>query len=153
MKREDQQDATIRCLLLTSVSTCFGHHYAHLQENKAPVTAFGVLFCNRLRYFYNNLKTLSSNTSLTPRSFYTRYVDDILFIYESMRTNPDNILQYIDSIHRNIQLSPTMESANNINFLDLSITKRSTCLNINILTQTYLNWHHHQFPLQPPAWA
>jgi len=39
MKREDQQDATIRCLLLTSVSTCFGHHYAHLQENKGPVTA------------------------------------------------------------------------------------------------------------------
>jgi len=44
MKREDQQDATIRCLLLTSVSTCFGHHYAHLQENKGPVTTFGVLF-------------------------------------------------------------------------------------------------------------
>ena len=47
MKREDQQDATIRCLLLTSVSTCFGHHYAHIQENKGPVTAFGVLFCNK----------------------------------------------------------------------------------------------------------
>jgi len=45
MKREDQQDATVRCLLLTSVSACFGHHYAHLQENKGPVTAFGVLFC------------------------------------------------------------------------------------------------------------
>jgi hypothetical protein len=44
MKREDQQGATIRCLLLTSVSTCFDHHYAHLQENKGPVTAFGVLF-------------------------------------------------------------------------------------------------------------
>jgi len=44
MKREDQQDETIRYLLLTSVSTCFGHHYAHLQENKGPVTAFGVLF-------------------------------------------------------------------------------------------------------------
>ena len=43
MKREDQQDATIRCLLLTSVSTCFGHHYAHLQKNKGPVTAFGVV--------------------------------------------------------------------------------------------------------------
>ena len=47
MKREDQQDATIRYLLLTSVSTCFRHHYAHLQENKGPVTVFGVLlwFC------------------------------------------------------------------------------------------------------------
>jgi hypothetical protein len=40
MKREDQQDATIRCLLLTSVSTCFGHNYAHLQENKDPVTCY-----------------------------------------------------------------------------------------------------------------
>ena len=47
MKREkNQQDATIKCLLLTSVSTCFGHHHAHLQENKGPVTAFGVFwFC------------------------------------------------------------------------------------------------------------
>ena len=44
MKREYQQDVTIRCLLLTSVSICFGHKYAHLQENKGPVTAFGVLF-------------------------------------------------------------------------------------------------------------
>jgi len=39
MKTEDQQDATIRCLLLTSISTCFGHLYAHLQEIKGPVTA------------------------------------------------------------------------------------------------------------------
>ena len=44
LKREDQQDATIRCLLLTSVSTCFGHYYAHLQLNKGPVTAFSLLF-------------------------------------------------------------------------------------------------------------
>ena len=45
-KRENQQDTTIRCLLLTSVSTCFGHHYAHLQENKGPVTTFGVLLAS-----------------------------------------------------------------------------------------------------------
>jgi len=46
-EKKNQQDATIRCLLLTSISTCFGHHYAHLQENNDPVTAFGVLswFC------------------------------------------------------------------------------------------------------------
>jgi hypothetical protein len=44
MKREDQQDATVECLLLASVSTCLGHHYAHLQNNKGPVTVFGVLF-------------------------------------------------------------------------------------------------------------
>ena len=31
------QDATIRCLLSNSASTCFEHHYAHLQENKFRV--------------------------------------------------------------------------------------------------------------------
>ena len=41
-ERENQQDATIRCLLSTSLSTCFGHHYAHLQDNKDRVTACGV---------------------------------------------------------------------------------------------------------------
>jgi len=47
MKREDQQHVTIRYLLLTSISTCFGHHYAHFQVIKDPVTAFGVFlwFC------------------------------------------------------------------------------------------------------------
>ena len=46
-ERENQQDATIRYLLSTSVSKCFGHHYAHLQENKDRVTAYGLLlwFC------------------------------------------------------------------------------------------------------------
>jgi hypothetical protein len=46
-ERKNQEDAIIRCLLSTSVSTCFGHHYAHLQENKDRVTAYGVLlwFC------------------------------------------------------------------------------------------------------------
>ena len=34
------------CLVGCAISTCFGHHYAHLQENKGPVTAFGVFwFC------------------------------------------------------------------------------------------------------------
>ena len=43
-REKNQKDATIRRLLLTSISTCFGNHYAHLQKNKEPVSAFGVLF-------------------------------------------------------------------------------------------------------------
>jgi hypothetical protein len=43
-RQKTQQNATIRCLLLKSVSTCFGHHYAHLQEKRPCVTAYGVLF-------------------------------------------------------------------------------------------------------------
>jgi len=43
-ERENQQDATIRCLLSTSVSRCFGHHYAHLQENKDRVL-LNMVYC------------------------------------------------------------------------------------------------------------
>jgi len=33
--------------IINTFSTCFGHHYTHLQENKTCVTARGVLrwFC------------------------------------------------------------------------------------------------------------
>ena len=41
--KKNQQDATIRSSLSTSVSTCFGHHYDHIQENQDRVTAYGVL--------------------------------------------------------------------------------------------------------------
>ena len=43
-KRENQQDATIRSLLSISVSTCFGHHYTHLQDNKDRVLLH-VVYC------------------------------------------------------------------------------------------------------------
>jgi hypothetical protein len=39
---------------------------------------------------------------------------------------------YLNKIHRNIQLSLSPESNNNVNFLDLSITSGPTCLNIGI---------------------
>ena len=33
--------------IFNNFSTCFGHHYAHLQENKTYVTACVVLRCNK----------------------------------------------------------------------------------------------------------
>jgi hypothetical protein len=64
--------------------------------------------------------------------FCTRYVDDILLIYDSTHTTPDNILKYIATIHNSIQLSPTWESNDMIHFLDLSITRKPTHIEISI---------------------
>jgi len=42
VKRENQQDATNSMFIIKlSISTCFGHHYAHHQENKT------VYYCMR----------------------------------------------------------------------------------------------------------
>jgi len=59
--------------------------------------------------------------------FYTRYVDDILIVYESTLTSPTSIQHYMDTIH-NIQLNPTHETNDNVSFLDLSITRKPTSL-------------------------
>jgi hypothetical protein len=69
-------------------------------------------------------------------SFYTRYVDDIFLIYDSRHISPDSILKYIDTIQSSIQLSPTLESGNSVNFLDLSITRKTTHLKIGIYRKT-----------------
>jgi len=58
-------------------------------------------------------------------------VDGIFLIYDSTRTSLDSILKYIDTIHGNIHFSPTLESGNNVNFLDLSITRNTTHLKIS----------------------
>jgi hypothetical protein len=64
--------------------------------------------------------------------FYARYVDDILIIYDSTLTSPINI-HYMDTIHGNIKHDPTHETNDvNVNFLDLSITRKSTSLELDI---------------------
>ena len=39
--------------------------------------------------------------------FYNRYVDDILIIYDTAKTNHDLITSYIKRIHKDIQLNPS----------------------------------------------
>ena len=64
--------------------------------------------------------------------YYARYVDDILLIYDSSLTSPTNIQHYMDTIHDNIKLNATHETNDTVNFLDLSITRRPTSLELDI---------------------
>jgi hypothetical protein len=68
--------------------------------------------------------------------FYARYVDDIFIIYDSTLTSPTNIQHYMDTIHSNIKLNPTQETNDNINILDLSITRKPTSIKLDIYRKT-----------------
>ena len=65
-------------------------------------------------------------------AFYSRYVDDILVIYDATRTNPETIVHHANSMHSNIHLSTTLETNNQISFLDLIIISKSQQLEIDI---------------------
>ena len=64
--------------------------------------------------------------------FYARYIDDILIIYDSTRTDPDAILEYVNLIHSNLQLSPTHETMWQVSFLELTIIRKPSKLEINV---------------------
>jgi hypothetical protein len=75
-------------------------------------------------------------------AFYSRYIDDILIIYDSSHTNPNAITQYANTIHNNFQINPTPENAGQINFLDLAITRNRN----RHFPKTHDNQHHNQLP-------
>jgi hypothetical protein len=72
-------------------------------------------------------------------AFYSRHVDDIIIIYDATRTNPETIVQYANSMHSNLQLTPTLESNNQISFLDLLITRKSHQMAIDIYCKPTMN--------------
>ena len=63
---------------------------------------------------------------------YTRYIDDLLIIYDAAQINLDTIIRYANSINSNLELNPTPENNNRVSFLDLAIIRNTPHLEIDI---------------------
>jgi hypothetical protein len=63
---------------------------------------------------------------------YTRYVVDILLIYNAKHITFDKINEYVNQIHPNLILNPTHERNDSISFLDLLIVWNQSNLEIDI---------------------
>ena len=79
-------------------------------------------------------------------AFYTRYVDDVLIIYDTTKVSAHTINTYVNNIHGNIKLNPTYEQHGSIDFLDLTITRKHKQLEVDIYrkptyTDTTINFH------------
>jgi len=85
------------------------------------------LFLQHLKQIY--IKPLMDTKHIL---FYTRYIDDILIIYDTEATDHDYLTQYTNTIHSNLQFNPTLESDGHINFLDLTIKRRNTHIETDI---------------------
>jgi len=75
-----------------------------------------------------HLKQILDKQNIT---FYTRYVDYILLIYNTKHTTPEIIHSHINKIHPNLQFTPTLEHNNSISFLDLLIIRHPTQIEID----------------------
>ena len=89
------------------------------------------------------LKHLMENKTI---EYYTRYVDDILIIYNTDHTNMETICHYINSIKPDLTFTPTQQHNKTISFLDLHIARKNNTLDINIYrkpttTDTTINYY------------
>jgi hypothetical protein len=83
---------------------------------------------NLVNKFLQHFKDIHIRQLLDTKNIllYTRYIDDILIIYDTTRTHPHAINAHINHIHDNINLNPTYENNMCINVLDLTITRKQT---------------------------
>ena len=63
---------------------------------------------------------------------YFRYVDDILIIFDSQHTDINTIANEFNTLHPKIQFTEETEKLNKINYLDITIHRKHTRVNISI---------------------
>ena len=88
---------------------------------------------------------LESTHTHTHTAFNSCYVDDILIIYDASCTNTNAIVQYANAMHNSLHFAPTLESNNQISFVDPLIMRKLTQLEIDIfrkptMTDTTINY-------------
>ena len=64
--------------------------------------------------------------------YYKRYVDDILIIYNQNKTNEQDILSHANNIDKHLQFKLTTEENNIINYLDLTICRNNSNIELGI---------------------
>jgi hypothetical protein len=91
---------------------------------------FSILSEMYLHFLEHNeiLKIMSHHKIVT----YSRYVDDILLLYDHTKTNIEQVLNAFNNIHNNIRFTIEKENCNKINFLDITIHKLQSKLEYKI---------------------
>ena len=113
LKHNDQKTTKQICSIL---ATILGQNYFAFQDHcyqpdkgvamGPPLSGtMAEIFLQHLENFH--IKPLLDSKRI---SFYSRYVDDVLVIYDATRTNPETIVHHANSMHSNIHLSPTLET-------------------------------------------
>ena len=78
--------------------------------------------------------------------YYKRYVDDIIILINTQKIQEEQLITNINSINMNLSFNMTKEESNKINFLEITIIRNNSNLQINIhrketSTDTVIHYH------------
>ena len=80
---------------------------------------------------------------------YFRYVDDILLIFDANHTIIQAILEYFNTLHLNLHFTTDIEQNNVKNYLDISIHKTHSNIQISIYKKPTFANTSHTHPIIP----
>jgi len=88
--------------------------------------------------FLQNLEQLHMTQILDTNNivYYTRYVNDILIIYDNTLISLETISEQINKLHPDLQFTHTQEQDNTVNFLDLHLIRHPNTTEIDIYRKT-----------------
>jgi hypothetical protein len=65
-------------------------------------------------------------------TYYRRYVDNIIIIFDQNKINYVSVTKYMNNTHKYLEFKLTEEENKNINYLDLSIHRNNNNLQLGI---------------------
>ena len=95
------------------------------------VSGFGLYSVAEIFLQYHENLLLKNILDANLIKYYNRYVDDIFIIYDNTVIKADQISEYMNNIHKNLQFKLTNEENKTISFLDLLITRNQINLTID----------------------
>jgi hypothetical protein len=129
-RRKEQIIAIIKEILAQNYF-CFNNEFCQPTKGIAmgsPISGIiAEIFLQYCEDIY--IKDLPENRSIL---FYVRYIDDILIIYYQTFIHTDALTAGLNAVHKNIIFKPTLESNNNISYLDLLLKRKDNHIELDI---------------------
>ena len=141
LKHNNPEITTQICRLLETIlqqTSYFRNKFTNLTKEQRWAHLYQA---QQRKYFYNTYNILTSDPSQSPNKYYTTHVTQTIsssfkLLITPTKTNWHNtptgtihqLAQYTNSMHNNQQFNPTQESNGHINFLDLTIRRRTSHL-------------------------
>jgi len=149
-------DTQVTKQIITSLETILQQNYFSFENNlyqpekgismESPVSnKIAKIFLQHIEN--THLKQLLDTKSIIFNTRYVRVVD-ILMIYDTQYVNSNTIHEYINQVHPKLQLNPTHENNNCINFLDLLIIRNPPQPGKWYIPETHNHRHNYQLPIQ-----
>jgi hypothetical protein len=125
---------------------CFNNEFCQPTKGIAMGSPTSGIMAEIFLQYYEDIyiKHLPENRSIL---FYACYVGDTLIIYDQTFIHADTVTARLNAVHKKIIFKPTLESNNNIRYLDLLLKRKDNHSELDIYRKPISKAYIESLPL------